>query len=583
MKKNFAKLFVTLLLLLAVSVGLIACGNNGFSVSDDFKDKNSSSALSVNGGFIAETKDFYYVINGLGSSTADNEFGTPVKGALVAVKKADMTKCAVIVPKLFVSSDYNAGIYVYDGYVYFATPSTDKDLSGNAKNSFLTFAKAKLDGSDYTEFLTVSGLSSEFRYYKNGDAVCLAYYNSEDTSLNVYDTKTKVNTVIAKTDDEATESLGAYKFFDNANLDKGIVAYTVTVYKGEYIEETQRTSEKYNKIYLYKAGAKEAEVYKDGSKATLKDDSYEIKAIVDGTIVYKLTSTVYSSGKVFEGDTALENETVYDATFIKDGASIYTYDSTNKVIVKDKVVFAKVSDLSTLLFVKDGFVYYTTAENVLYRISEDATVAEKVSEDTVNASWYKAVILGDYLFYLDDSVAGASNVKYVKINVTAQEEKDDDGNVTAKYLEDQKFICDSLRSDDDKASEVDALCDSLGETLDGGKITEKTMAQVKVIEEKYAKLSEDAKESIEGCYKELEKYHDAEDIGKKCKDLEGIEFEIKTDAKENSKYKTAFEGAKTKFASIEEKGQDYVTAVCNLMEGNTYYWYNYAKENIFKD
>ena len=113
------------------------------------------------------------------------------------------------------------------------------------KNSYLTFAKIKLDGTGYTEFATVSGLSTEYRFTKSGKNVFVVYYDSENTELVSMNTKNKEKTVIAKTDIEEKESLEAFKFFKD-----GRVAYTTTVYHGDVIDGTQRATEIYNKVYI---------------------------------------------------------------------------------------------------------------------------------------------------------------------------------------------------------------------------------------------------------------------------------------------------------------------------------------------
>ena len=84
-------LFKVLCGLLAVSIllSLSACGKkdkwNGTSMT------SPGNVVSV-GGFIAETENYLYYINGIGSSTESNTFGAPVKGALMAVAKSDLEK-----------------------------------------------------------------------------------------------------------------------------------------------------------------------------------------------------------------------------------------------------------------------------------------------------------------------------------------------------------------------------------------------------------------------------------------------------------------------------------------------------------
>ena len=61
-----------------------ACGNS-------YKAKrlsgNISGEISSNGGFAVEKGDYVYYVNGKQANTADNTFGTPVKGAIMRISK----------------------------------------------------------------------------------------------------------------------------------------------------------------------------------------------------------------------------------------------------------------------------------------------------------------------------------------------------------------------------------------------------------------------------------------------------------------------------------------------------------------
>ena len=48
--------------------------------------------VTSNGGFVVGVGNYYYFINGVEQSTADNTYGTPVKGALQRILKSDAEK-----------------------------------------------------------------------------------------------------------------------------------------------------------------------------------------------------------------------------------------------------------------------------------------------------------------------------------------------------------------------------------------------------------------------------------------------------------------------------------------------------------
>ena len=196
-------LFKVLCGLLAVTIllSLPAC-----SKKDKWKGTSMTDwkeVVSI-GGFVAETQNYLYYINGIGTSTESNTFGAPVKGSLMAVAKADLgkseseIKTEIVVPKLFVANDYNAGVYIFDDYVYYGTPSTDKTPEGTVANSEMMFMKTKLDGTDSKVLFSIDTLSAEYRIVEKDDTVYIVYYDATNSELISYNTANKAKAVIAK-------------------------------------------------------------------------------------------------------------------------------------------------------------------------------------------------------------------------------------------------------------------------------------------------------------------------------------------------------------------------------------------------
>ena len=71
---------------LALSAG---CGN---FTSDGVSPDTSAQTVESNGGFAVQTGDYVYFINGSPSNTADNTFGTPLKGSVQRISKEDIGK-----------------------------------------------------------------------------------------------------------------------------------------------------------------------------------------------------------------------------------------------------------------------------------------------------------------------------------------------------------------------------------------------------------------------------------------------------------------------------------------------------------
>ena len=139
----------TMLGSIAVAAG---CGKTEFKMEAP-NAADYAGAVASNGGFAVEKGNYIYFINGVESNTADNTYGEVEKGALMRITKAQLAageynKAVTVVPSLFVSKNYEAGIFIYGDYVYYATPTTDKNLEGKVENSYIDFKRAKLDGTE---------------------------------------------------------------------------------------------------------------------------------------------------------------------------------------------------------------------------------------------------------------------------------------------------------------------------------------------------------------------------------------------------------------------------------------------------
>ncbi len=213
----------------------------------------SADAVSSNGGFAVEKGNYVYFINGKEENTAENTYGDVVKGALMRISKDDLAKgngsaAKVVVPSLFVSGSFDSGIYIYGDYVYYATPTADKDNDGQVANSSLDFKRAKLDGSEAPMggkdeyFFRLSSNTVKYRFVEDNDVVYCMY--EEDGALKSYNTETKETTVLVK-------GASAY-FYDTQDLASPVVYYTMSV--SQDVDKTTPTSQAYNQIFAVSAG-----------------------------------------------------------------------------------------------------------------------------------------------------------------------------------------------------------------------------------------------------------------------------------------------------------------------------------------
>jgi len=615
MKKILTKILCGALALVML-LGLTACSEKSWKAGEL---KNGGEVVS-NGGFVAETQNYLYYINGVANSTEDNTFGAPIKGSLMAVDKADLTKTEIVVPKLFAATDYKAGLFIDGGYVYYGTPSTEKNSEGKIASSELMFTRTKLDGSGETEKLfAVTSLSVEHRFVKSGDDVYVVYYDSEETALKSYNVSTKTTTVIAKTDakTEGSVSLETYKFLDSA--DSAVVVYTVTLYTEAYDEvkaeknDYTRPTESFNKVYAYKAGdAVDATtglagtLVLDGAHAEgdLDDGTYAFTLVKGGYIFYTETvgakATTYAikpsdlvaktaATKIINADYAVDANVIVSLSevYMIDTGKLYKVDMLAEGIKNQKVCVAIGEGMTTLFDVKGGFVYYYNATTQLCKmeLKEDAKEI-RISLDTVNASWYapEFIKIGEveYLFYLDNSSLGASYVKYVNLGAKVIEEDTDDNDENDLfYLDKAEFKLMGIMTDADSASVITAEIDAIANTLvDGnldfetvdGALTVKAVTEIKA---KYDAASEEIKELVsETSVATLNKYLKAIEIVNHYAKLEGIQECINADGA--ASFKPAYEEIKSAVETF--KASEDATAIDAYIANNYKAFYQRAVE-----
>ena len=519
MRKLLLKLLACMLIVCTFMAGLVACSSSTEWTKPTLTDWGTGS---IYGGFMGETDNYIYFINGMASNTSDNTFGAPVKGALMVQDKSDLYKAPqVVVPKLFVATDYNAGLYVYGGRAYYGTPSTDKNSSGAIANSEMTFMSTKLDGTDSVSYFTIPSLSTEYRIVENDGVVYIVYYKSAESALYSYNTTTKTETLIAKTDAKAegenAVSLNTYKFLDGDAVKNGYaVVYTVTIYDEEYYESAaessdySRATKRYNKVLLYKAGGEKAEgdVILDGSE---KEITYAL-TLVKGNHVYLSETDIFSTvvNKRYNIADATDYKKVVNADLVTTtnyifGDNVLTLNegdiTLRYLLEKDndkQEKIAKVSTASSIVYYDQAekYVYYYNSSNNLARIKvpdQDAK-EERISEDTVATTWYdpQFITIGenDYVFYLDNSSKGASYVKYVDLDGEIKaKDTDDNDEDDLFYLEGHKFLAQRLDADiaAGVASTINAIANDLNsnalvfEEGADGKLTVKAVVEAKAL------------------------------------------------------------------------------------------------------
>ena len=224
--------------------------------------------VSSQGGFAVQKGEYVYFINGIEAQSSDNTYGTPVKGALMRIKMADVkagnNTAEVVVPSLMVAADYTSGLYIYGDRIYFATPNTVGNTLGEVDTGVLSFRSAKLDGSDVREHHRVGDSATVYRYVEAGETVYLIY--EEDSTLYSYNTASGVNTSLA-------EGVGAYVVSSSDKSDPYLY-YTMQVSEGADTDSPYAYTT-YNQIYRVRADATQAPYEYTWSETYLEDHDGE--------------------------------------------------------------------------------------------------------------------------------------------------------------------------------------------------------------------------------------------------------------------------------------------------------------------
>jgi len=200
--------------------------------SKSWKVPYAGGTVSSNGGFAVEVGDYVYFVNGVATSTDKNDFGKPVKGSLVRMLKTDLqnpekaTSAQVVVPKLFASTYYSAGVSIFNDYVYYASPSTEVTKKGEILNSQVVFHRTKLDGTGTKDILTCDTLSQEYSFVGVGNQVYLITVNSSSSDSS----------------SSSTYTLSVYNANTGAKLftRKDVDTYVLPQQEGFLLQKTQR-------------------------------------------------------------------------------------------------------------------------------------------------------------------------------------------------------------------------------------------------------------------------------------------------------------------------------------------------------
>lgn len=321
MKKKLIPILVCLIL--AASLALVGCGGDSFSRIKVTGTQNYDYTVYSNGGMAVQYGNYVYFINGTsGYEDTDgkqNSWPNVIKGGLYRAElsgtagstkgefvisanpdaanggfefvstvetdsegnKSDVVNVQRIAPKRIGTSGYaNGGIFIYDNWVYFASPNNEKNKSGNVQTTKTDFFRAKLDGSDSQKIYTTSKSGNEsnpYAFYKYNGAVYLVAQDGTDLISVKVGKKPGNKVTIAQ---NVTSVVLPYSETYYKGMSENTLNHFVYVLRAVGDKDSQKTG---NVIEVMRPDGKEGGVLHSQEKADT------IEAVRDGLLFYRTT------------------------------------------------------------------------------------------------------------------------------------------------------------------------------------------------------------------------------------------------------------------------------------------------------
>ena len=342
MRKTITKIICAATALISAAGLVLASGCADDWTYDGVSPDASASQVESNGGFAVQTGDYVYFINGVEANTADNTFGTPLKGSIQRIAKSDVaahnyTASQTVVPLVAYSTHYSAGIYIYGDRIYYSTPSTAQNSAGEVQNTNIEFKSSTLDGREtMSDYYYRSSLSSvAYRYVQpEADGPVYLLYAASESLYGEASAVTNIHAVntVTREDNLLAYNVSSYQF-DSKDPSNPYVFYTMPVTYN--LGSDNAVSEGYNQLYVVRADDGEENAY-DFSYVADYDREEDPLYVNRGDLVYDgigLEANAnrysqfnygYSAESTSSPYTVNRADTTYTLTSYKNGRLMFT-------------------------------------------------------------------------------------------------------------------------------------------------------------------------------------------------------------------------------------------------------------------
>ena len=435
MKTKFiTKISSFLLVFVLCIMALVGCTTANLDLPSE------TAAVVGNGGLAVQKGEYLYFVNGYQSikdmKSGDNKGGDEYS-AIYRVKlnnnneltfdeNGNLENCDLIIDK--VCGFEKTALYIFDDYIYYATPNTEKEVSDEviSSNFELTdFYRAKLDGTGRTHIYKTSKASDDtkFAFYKANGAndVYLALYDG--TQLLLVNCGSKAVTTVC--DSVSSIAMPNVSYYNSENNQISVGASNIyytrsakedeTVSSGNFLcavkigDNTERVLAQGHYTYTVKSATDEALVFTKKSDNDLNANNYAISYAYNES--GDVTLDAQNGGVQLD---ATAHDTVLLCTYEEGNfAGMVTKNTSNKLVYINRATnTTEVLDEDTELTpitIAGNYVYAYDSNNSIYQINYKTKAqklladASKTGDDAIKKPYLSAKknysVCGNYVYY----------------------------------------------------------------------------------------------------------------------------------------------------------------------------------------
>ena len=432
----------------------------------------TNAPITSNGGLVTQKGDYLYYSNGYVSTDSlengDNEYNEVKYSAIYRIKTSNgafeydvtvnedeeevktLKNVELLIPK--VVSCENGDFFIFGDYIYYASPTTEKDKTGDSRFDLITFFCCKIDGTKTKKLHAVDtyGDKATFNMIKVENTVYLQIFDGEKiTIVSIVDNKVKDTKVVSEGSTITNVVFPKEEVYnaDNNTIEeeKTYVYYTREVLESEdysscnvLCRASVKTSQE-EKLIADSEHVINLKGYNNGHLYyTVTDKNYHKETyIVYATNLADIKSGVKTSDQISYIDTenifVIESENVVGVIAVTEANKMHV---VIKGTMEANVIY---EEKLTVLDVKGDYVYGYNESNQIVMINF-LTEESRVLTSTEDTLYFNPTnnldICGSYIYYFN-TYAGDSETGYYlnRIEISSNStEAELVGEVDAKYI-----------------------------------------------------------------------------------------------------------------------------------------------------